>query len=211
MSSKPPQPPGGNPENPPPPDPPGTFTQQIQHSQVGARVPEKVARGSFSTGVIVLQGAHEFILDFLLRMSQPHQVSARVIMSPAIVPGFIAALRENLGNYQNRFGPPKELPPPPPGATAPPLEEIYSQLKLPDDMLGGVYANTVMIAHTPSEFCFDFITNCYPRPVVSCRVYLSAPQVPALLNTLTRSFQQYQQRQQTQQPPRPPEPPPLTN
>ena len=89
----------------------------------------------------------------------------------------------------------------------PSIEEIYEQLKLPDDMLSGDYANAVMIAHTPAEFCFDFITNFYPRSAVSCRVFLSAPQVPRLLDSLIRSFQQYQQKLRAAQPPPPPQPP----
>jgi hypothetical protein len=205
-----------DPGQPPPPNDPGAFTQEIKHQPVGARVPEKVARGVLSTGAIVLQGPHEFILDFLLRMNQPHQVAARVVLPPAVVAAFINALNENLRNYQARFGPPPPLPVPPQPPTPPPIDEIYGQLKLPDDMLAGVYANAVMIVHTPSEFCFDFIANSYPRPVVSSRVFLATPQVPPLLNTLTRSFQQYQQKlaaaqqQQQQQPPRPPAGPSLS-
>ena len=39
-----------------------------------------------------------------------------------------------------------------PGPTAPAqprIEDLYDQLKLPDELLGGVYANVVMIRHTP--------------------------------------------------------------
>ena len=36
---------------------PHTFSQDFQFANVSARVPEKVARGVFSTGVLVLQGA----------------------------------------------------------------------------------------------------------------------------------------------------------
>ena len=69
-------------------------------------------------------------------------------------------------------------------------------------MLSGVYANAVMIGHTPSEFWFDFITNFYPRSAVASRVYLSAQQVPALLQTLTTSYQAHQRKQSGgQQPP----------
>jgi hypothetical protein len=195
-------------EQQPPPGEPGGFTQEIQHSQVSARVPEKVGRGVFSTGAMVFQGPHEFVIDFVLRMAQPHQIAARVVLPLSIMPSVIGALRENLNNYQAKYGPPPALPVPPVPPQVPPIEEIYSQLKLPDELLSGVYANTVMIAHSPAEFYFDFITNFYPKSAVSCRVYLSAPQVPGLLNTLTRSFQQYQQKvaqQQQQQPPRPPE------
>src|SRR4029077_11562771 len=81
-------------------------------------------------------------------------------------------------------------PPPAP----PPITEVYEQLKLPDDMLGGVYANTVVISHSPAEFCFDFICSFYPRSVVSSRVYLAAPHVPELHDSLKRSLEQFRQR-----------------
>jgi hypothetical protein len=183
------------------PNEPGSFTQEIQHSQVSARVPEKVGRGVFSTGAMVFQGPHEFVIDFILRMAHPHHVAARVILPISIVPSVLNALRENLNGYIAKFGPPPPLPPPPPGVTPPPIDEIYSQLKLPDDMLSGTYANAVMIAHSPAEFAFDFITNFYPRSAVSSRVYLSAPQVPGLLNTLARAHQQFLQKMQQQKPP----------
>jgi hypothetical protein len=193
-----------------PPKDPGPFSQEVQYSQVSARVPEKVGRGVFSTGAMIFQGPHEFVLDFVLRMAHPHQIVARVILPLSIVPSVIGALRENLNNYQSKFGPPPALPTPPQPATPPPIDEIYSQLKLPDELLSGVYANAVMIAHSPAEFYFDFITHFYPKSAVSCRVYLSAPQIPGLLSTLTRSYQQYQQKLASGQMPRPPElgPPP---
>lgn len=193
-------------EQPPhnPDDPSGpsaSYSQEVRHSQVTARVPDKVARGVFSTGAMVMQGPHEFVLDFVLRLGQPQQIVSRVILPSSVMGAFINALRENLANYQSRFGPPPPLPAPPPNATPTPIEEIYNQLKLPDDMLSGSYANTVMIGHSASEFSFDFITNFYPKSAVSCRVYLSAPQIPGLLNSLSRAFQQYQQKLQPPPPP----------
>jgi hypothetical protein len=184
----------------PPPHEPGAYSQEVQHQHISARVPDRVSRGVFSTGAMVFQGPHEFVIDFVLRMAQPHQIVARVVLPISIVPSVIGALRENLGSFTSKFGPPPPLPAPP-TAQAPPIEEIYSQLKLPDDLLSGFYANAVMIAHSSAEFYFDFITNFYPRSAVSCRVYLSSPQIPGLLNTLTRSFQQYQQKLASQQPP----------
>jgi Protein of unknown function (DUF3467) len=191
-------------ENPKPPGEPGTYSQEIQHAQISARVPEKVSKGVFSTGAMVFQGQHEFVIDFVLRMAQPNMIAARVILPLSIMGSVLAALRENLGNYTSKFGPPPALPMPPQPPTPPPIDEIYSGLKLPDDMLSGVYANAVMIAHSPAEFYFDFITNFYPRSAVASRVYLSAPQVPGLLATLSRSFEQYRQRNLQQPPPRPP-------
>ena len=193
---------------------PGAYTQEIKHQQVSARVPERIGRGVFSTGALVLQGPHEFVIDFVVRIAMPHQIASRVVLPFSLIPSFIQAMRENLANFTKRFGPPPSLPTPPPNSPVPTIEEIYDQLKQPEDAMTGCYANAVMIAHTPSEFCFDFITNFYPKSAVSARVYLSAPQVPRFLDTLTRSFDQYQQKlrqmqQSQQQPPqqRPPEGP----
>ena len=202
------------------------MTQQIRHQQVSALVPEHVARGVFSTGAIVLTGQQEFILDYIVAMTRPHQVVARIIIPPPIMPKMVQALKTNLENYRKRFGEPPTLPKPAQPAKPPSFEEVYGQLKLPEDVVNGIYANTVMITHTPSEFCFDFITNFYPKSAVACRVYLSVPQVPRLLETLERAFAQLKQRveqarqQQAQQaltdqqidelfnPPPPPPPPP---
>jgi hypothetical protein len=56
---------------------PHTFSREVHHSGATARVPERVARGVFSTGVLVLEGPTEFVLDFVQRLSLPHQIVAR--------------------------------------------------------------------------------------------------------------------------------------
>ena len=180
-----------HPENPKDPG----FSQQIQHSHLSARVPEKVARGVFSNGVFTLQGPQEFALDFVQRIAKPFQVVARVILPPPVVPLLLSALGENLKNYTAVFGPPSAMIMPPPPEKPPTVAEIYDDLKLSDEVAAGVFANGAMITHTQVEFCLDFIVNLFPRSVVSCRVLLAAPHVPGLIQSLTRSYQQYQQRQ----------------
>jgi hypothetical protein len=81
-------------------------------------------------------------------------------------------------------GQPASRPAPQPA----PIADIYENLKLPDDMLGGVYANMASISHTASEFCFDFIAQFFPRSAVTARVYMAAPRVPELLGSLKRSI-----------------------
>jgi len=172
----------------------GQFSQQVRQQQVTARVPESVARGVFSTGALLQQGNHEFVLDFLITVTRPHQIVARVILPPGIVPSTIAAMRQNIRKYTDRWGPPPTLPKPPQPVKPPPVEEIYASLKIPDDVLSGCYANAVMISHSPSEFVFDFITGFYPKSSVSCRVFMSAAQGPRLLESLNRSWDQYQRK-----------------
>ena len=167
---------------------------QVKHRQLSARVPEHVAGGVFSTGTIVLMGNNEFIIDFVIRMAQPHKIAARVIVPHNVMPQLITTLKQNVEKYSERFGQPMEMPKGEPGARKPSIEEIYDDLKMPDAMLSGVYANGVMISHSPAEFCFDFITNFFPHSAVACRVLMSAPQVPRLLDALTNTHNDFQNR-----------------
>jgi hypothetical protein len=191
---------------------PGTFSQDYQINNVSARVPERLTRGVFSTGALVLQGSTEFVLDFILRMNQPHQVVARVVLPINLVPQLIEALKANLENYRRAFGTaPPSLPMPPPGQPQPPqpsIEEIYQDLKIADDVMVGAYANSVMVVHTAAEFCLEFISNFYPKAVIVARVFLSAPQIPALHKTLTQSWENFQTKLRNQQQQHPPTNPP---
>lgn len=191
----------------PAPNDDGPQSQEIRHSQVAALVPQHVARGVFTTGAVVLQGQHEFIVDFLLRMQQPQQVVSRVVLPPYVVGQFIGALQDNIHRYEDRFGPVHM--PVIPNSGQPQqrqsAEELYETLKLSEDVQSGTYANAVMIGHSPTEFSFDFITTFFPRSAVSARVFMATANAKRLLDSLQHSFQQYQQRMKN-----PPQPRPMT-
>ena len=173
--------------------------QQPTQQHMSARVPEQVGPGTFSSGVLVMTGNTEFILDFIQNLGQPAQVAARVVMPHATMPQFIQALRTNLEMYTKRFGTPPELPAPAPNQRKPTIQEIYDDLKITDETLAGSYANGVMIGHAASEFKFDFLANMMPTPAVSSRVYLAAPHVPRLLQSLEKTYSDFQQRVAEQQ------------
>ena len=193
-------------DSPPPEDTPeqGPQSQEIRHSHIGALVPAHVARGVFTTGAVVLQGQHEFIVDFLLRMQQPQQVVARVVMPPFVVNQLIQALQENIHRYEERFGP-VQMPVIPNAIQQPrqSAQDLYETLKLGDDVQSGSYANAVMIGHSPTEFSFDFITTFFPRSAVSQRVFMASANAKRLLDSLIHSFQQFQQRLRNPPPPPP--------
>ena len=84
--------------------------------------------------------------------------------------------------------PPASSQPPTQSPPQPAITDHYERLKLPDEMLGGAYANLVTISQTGSEFCFDFIAKLYPRAAVTTRVYMAAARVPDLLASLQRSI-----------------------
>ena len=67
-----------------------------------------------------------------------------------------------------------------------------------------------MIGHGASEFGLDFLTSFFPQSAVSARVFVSAGQVPRLLDQLRGAVNQLEQRQQAarqqlQQNPPPPD------
>ena len=192
---------------PPPdqPDQPAAPKPQPQQAPLSARVPEKVARGVFSTGQVVLDGPKEFVVDFFQHLTRPHQVVARVVMTPQTVHELIQALRQNIENFTRAFGPPPPLPLPAPSRTS--LQELYDNFKVPDDMLSGVYANGVLIGHSPSEFFFDFLTGFFPAAAVSARVFLPAGQAPRFLTALENGYKQYQTKMGAMPPQTPPPPP----
>ena len=59
-----------------------TFQQEVQHSPATARVPDAVGRGLFSTGAIVMHGAHDVLVDFIQSLAPPRRVVARVVLPP---------------------------------------------------------------------------------------------------------------------------------
>ena len=123
MNESPPGPPGG--ENRPPENPQGTpapqggdsgaYSQQFSHNPpVAARVPEKLTRAAYATGLIILDNPAAFIMDFLQGMSRPYQVAARVVVHPSFMAQFAAALQDNVNKHIATFGQPPPMPPPPP-------------------------------------------------------------------------------------------------
>lgn len=177
--------------------------QPQQNPPLRARVPDHVAGGTFSTGAIVMTGPSEFIVDFLQTIGRPHKVAARVVIPHPVMPQFIEALTTNLDLYRNRFGDPvsPQPQPPNPDARRPSPQEIYDDLKMPDEVLSGTYANGVMIGHGATEFGLDFLTSFFPQSAVSARVFVAAGQVPRLLESLKGAVRQLEQRRQGNPPP----------
>lgn len=196
----------------PRPDDDKPFSEKIAHNPVSARVPERVARGMHSTGQLVLDSPKEFCVDFLFGLARPFQVVSRVIMAPQTMAEFTNALEQNLELYKQNFGQLPQLPQPlnPPPPNRPTIAEIYEQFKLTDEVAQGAYANSVMISHNATEYCFDFIAGFYPTSVVNSRVIIAAGQAPRFLNTLKGAIVTWRGRGQGGSPSGGSPPPPPT-
>jgi hypothetical protein len=168
-------------------------TENFQHAPVAARVPEKVAKGIFCTGQVILDSPKEFVIDFLQGLTRPYQVVSRVVLTPQTVAELSDALGKNIESYTKSFGAPAPVPGPPP-KNRPTLQEIYENFRLPDELLSGTYANSVMIGHSATEFFMDFISGFYPTSAVASRIFMSAQQMPRFQNALISSLENHRKR-----------------
>jgi hypothetical protein len=70
---------------------------------------DEMSRGRYSNSMMATHSADEFILDWLLTSPTGAHLVSRIIVSPAHIKRIIAALKENLDNYDNKFGRVKEV------------------------------------------------------------------------------------------------------
>ena len=152
--------------------------------------PERVAARVVLPPAVASQFA--LALDQSLRLyaekfgSPPRELDAA--RPPRDVQNPPAAAAQSAQNKPASEPPPASSQPPTQSPPQPAITDHYERLKLPDEMLGGAYANLVTISQTGSEFCFDFIAKLYPRAAVTTRVYMAAARVPDLLASLQRSI-----------------------
>ncbi len=69
-------------------------------------VNKEIAKGTYSNLAILSHSHDEFILDFAVRMPGLEQieVASRIVMSPENTKRLLAALQDNIGKYESRFG-----------------------------------------------------------------------------------------------------------
>jgi len=65
-------------------------------------------------------------------------------------------------------------------------------IKIPDDVLRGVYANQMVVAHTREEFLLDFISLFPPGGVVSARILVSPGHLKRMIRALGDNLARYE-------------------
>ena len=66
------------------------------------------------------------------------------------------------------------------------------QVKVPDALVGGVYANNIIISHTKEEFIMTFIMITPPQGIVTSRVIMSPSHTKRLVNALQENIRKYE-------------------
>jgi len=67
-------------------------------------------------------------------------------------------------------------------------------IKIPDDVLSGVYSNQMMVRHTREEFVLDFANLFPPQGVVTARVIVSPGHLKRMIGALRDNLSRYESR-----------------
>jgi hypothetical protein len=207
-----------HPDNPDDRDEP--YHQQVQHQSVSARLPDSLGGGVFCTSSLIVESGDMFLIDFVNGSAPPVRLMARVVVTPVTMQQFLAALNqscEKARSARRQDRPGGALPPETSGGAAlgvgsetvgagspaskpgggqqqRSVEDIYGELKFTDDILCGAFANTVIIRHSVDEVVFDFISNYFPRAVVTCRVAMATSRVERFRRSLEDAFRKYEEK-----------------
>lgn len=68
------------------------------------------------------------------------------------------------------------------------------QVKVTDEILKGVYANMVQVAHTPEEFILDFMNLFPPSGIVTSRVIISPAHMKRIVAALEDNMKKYEEQ-----------------
>ncbi|OGP55410.1 MAG: hypothetical protein A2Y65_02490 [Deltaproteobacteria bacterium RBG_13_52_11] len=65
-------------------------------------------------------------------------------------------------------------------------------IKITDEILRGVYANNMVVAHTKEEFFVDFINVIPPQGIVTARVIISPGHMKRIIKALSENVSRYE-------------------
>lgn len=74
-----------------------------------------------------------------------------------------------------------------------PLEHAL-KIKARDEILGGTYANSMIVTHTKEEFVLDFLAVFPPQGVLNSRVIISPGHLKRIIKALNDNLGKYEAR-----------------
>ncbi len=88
------------------------MEQEKKTKEIKVKITDEILKGVYANNMMVVHTREEFLLDFINIFPPGGIVNARVIISPGHLKRIIAALKENMKKYEEKFGQIKEAPEP---------------------------------------------------------------------------------------------------
>lgn len=99
---------------------------------------------------------------------------------------------ESLSHFPGAATAPRERAAPPAAGRKALADPHEIPIKIPDEILRGVYANQMMVTHTGEEFLLDFINLFPPGGVVNARIIVSPGHLKRMIRALQESLHRYE-------------------
>lgn len=77
-------------------------------ADINIKAQDQILRGQYANMMQVTHEKEEFVLDFMLAFPPQGELVSRLIVSPAHMKRIVKALQENVGRYEQQFGPIEE-------------------------------------------------------------------------------------------------------
>lgn len=71
-------------------------------------------------------------------------------------------------------------------------EKRRIQIKFPEKVLAGTYANQMVVSHTREEFLLDFVNVFPPEGVVNARIIVSPGHLKRMIRALQENLTRYE-------------------
>jgi len=169
------------------------MSNQDRSQQPDLRIDPLIKPGVYATGLAVIHSQEEFMLDFINGVAAPALVAARIVVTSQQLKRILRVLRENIRLYEEAFGVLPAI-----AANAPSRNtnagDLYAQLHVPDELLGGSYSNTMTSRYTRDIFILDFMTKFPPIAKVVSRVLISTQQIRSISGAIEDNIAQYEKR-----------------
>jgi hypothetical protein len=68
------------------------------------------------------------------------------------------------------------------------------RIDFPKELLGGVYSNNMVVAHTKEEFIMDFLMLAPPSGTVAARVIVSPGHMKRIVKALSENLGKYEEQ-----------------
>jgi hypothetical protein len=65
---------------------------------------------------------------------------------------------------------------------------------MPNELKGGVYANSMVVSHTQEEFILDFLMVAQPEGALTARVIVSPGHMKRICNALAENVKKYEEQ-----------------
>jgi len=76
----------------------------MSEKQIRVEMRKELAGGVYTNSLRITHTPEEFVLDFIMIAPPAGDVTARVITSPGHMKRIVAALQENIGKYEEKYG-----------------------------------------------------------------------------------------------------------